>query len=112
RRVSAQLATRVRERPVKTRVGQAREAVADLVARAAELLGGEAGGRLAARLVDRLAQQPLVVARGAGGEDRDGPVLALLDGGAQIVAEPETLADLLEEARVGIGPDDLDRHRE
>src|SRR5207249_1829302 len=76
----------VRERAIEARVGEAGEAVAHLLARAAELVRREAGGGLPAGAVEGLAQPPLVVARGARGEDRDRPVAPVLDAGAQLVA--------------------------
>src|SRR5207245_5554907 len=64
----------VRERAIEARVGEAREAVAHLLPRAAELVRREAGGGLPAGAIEGLAQPPLVVARGDRGDDRDRPI--------------------------------------
>src|SRR5437773_4394726 len=110
--LGARLARRVRERAVEARVGKPGKAIAHLLPCAPELLGREAGRRLATRSLDRLAQPSIIVARRAGRDDGHCPVRSLLDAGAQVVAEAQALADLLEEPRVGIGTHDLDRHRE
>src|SRR5439155_9679425 len=102
----------VADGPLEPRVREPREAIADLLARPGELLGGEAARGVATRPVQRLAQPALLVARRTRRQHRHRPVGALLDGGAQVVAEPEPLADLLEEARVGVCAHDLDRHRQ
>src|SRR5262249_14748052 len=111
RRMPAGGAARVRERAIEPRVREASEAIADLLARAGELVGAEPAGRLGEGPVYGLAQPALVVAARAGGEDRHRPVEAVLDARRDVVAEPEALADLLEEAGIGIRADDLDRHR-
>src|SRR5579885_1436753 len=81
-------------------------------ARPRELLGAEARRGLARDAVDGLAQPPRLVAGGARAEHGDRPVAALLDRRPEVVAEAEALAHLLEEPRVGIRADDLERERE
>ena len=111
RGVTGGLAARVRDGAVHPRVGEAREAIADLLPGARQLRAREAVGRARERPVDGVVQAPGVRARRARGEDDDRPVAPVLDAEAELVAEPHALADLLEEAGVGIGADHLDRHR-
>src|SRR5262249_13866092 len=87
------------------------KAVADLLARPQQLLAGEPGARRAARPLDGLEQAILVLPRRARRDHRHGPVDAMLDTRADVVAEAEALADLLEEACVRIGAHEPDGER-
>src|SRR5262245_65047224 len=98
----------MRQRALESRVREPREAVADLLPRPGQLAGREAGRRLGAGALHRLAQTVLVRARGARRDHRDGPVPAVLQGRTDLVPESEPLADLLEQARIRIGADDLE----
>src|SRR5437588_11690138 len=106
--MAARRPARMRERAVEPGVGETCEPVADLLARPGELVRAEALGRVRERSLDRVAQPALVVAARGRREDRHGPVESVLHARPDVVAEPEPLADLLEEARVRVGADDLD----
>ena len=100
-----------RDRVVEAAVGEDGVAVAQLLARPVELVGAEAlVGGAPAGVLDGARE---AVARGCARRWRPthgaGPVGPPLEMGADLVAEAEPLAQLLEEPAVGIGADDVDR---
>ena len=112
--MAARLAARVRQRALETRVGEACEAVADLLPGALELArAAKPCGGLAEGAVDGLAEPTLVVrAPALAVSTATAQSLPCSTDEAEIVAEAEALAHLLEEARVRVGADDLDGERE